>query len=92
MQTIAKWGNSLAVRIPPRFAETAGLSEGTVVDLKIQSGRLVVAPIRNREHKYDLRRRRQNHPGKPPQVAGTGQASWQGSLVDRHGQARPGTR
>ncbi len=56
MPTISKWGNSLAVRIPARFAETAGLAEGTAVDLKVQSGRLVVAPIRGQKRKYDLRR------------------------------------
>jgi antitoxin MazE len=44
VQTISKWGNSLAVRIPAGFAETAGLEEGTVVDLKIRAGRLVVVP------------------------------------------------
>ena len=53
MQTVCKWGNSLALRIPAAFAETAGLSEGTEVDLKIQSGRLVVVPVR--QPRYDLR-------------------------------------
>jgi antitoxin MazE len=52
MQTISKWGNSLAVRIPAAFAESAGLAEGTEVDLKVQSGRLIVVPVR--QHKYDL--------------------------------------
>jgi antitoxin MazE len=52
MQKISKWGNSLAVRIPAAFADSAGLTEGTEVDLKVQSGRLIVAPIR--QHRYDL--------------------------------------
>jgi antitoxin MazE len=53
MQTISKWGNSLAVRIPASFAETAGLEEGTIVDLKVRGGRLLVIPAASL--KYDLR-------------------------------------
>jgi antitoxin MazE len=53
MQTISKWGNSLAVRIPAGFAETAGLAEGTVVDLKVRRGQLIVFPAQTL--KYDLR-------------------------------------
>jgi antitoxin MazE len=52
MQTISKWGNSLAVRIPAGFAETAGLEEGTVVDLKVRAGRLIVVAAES--PKYDL--------------------------------------
>jgi antitoxin MazE len=52
MQTISKWGNSLAVRIPATFAETVGLEEGTVVDLQVRAGRLIVIPAQS--HKYDL--------------------------------------
>jgi antitoxin MazE len=52
MQTISKWGNSLAVRIPTPFAETAGLEEGTVVDLKVRAGRLIVIPAQSL--RYDL--------------------------------------
>lgn len=52
MQTISKWGNSLAVRIPAAFAETVGLEEGTVVDLKVRAGRLIVFPAESR--RYDL--------------------------------------
>ena len=53
MQTISKWGNSLAVRIPASFAETVGLEEGTVVDLKVRAGRLIVIPAESQ--RYDLR-------------------------------------
>ena len=52
MQTISRWGNSLAVRIPAGFAEIAGLEEGTVVELKVRAGRLVVVPANSL--KYDL--------------------------------------
>src|SRR5208282_2956380 len=54
MQTISKWGNSLAVRIPAALAEPAGLEEGTVVDLKVRAGRLMVIPARSL--RYDLHR------------------------------------
>ena len=52
MQTISKWGNSLALRIPAAFAETAGLEEGSVVELKVRAGRLIV--IRAESLRYDL--------------------------------------
>lgn len=53
MQAISKWGNSLALRIPAGFAETAGLDEGTVVELKVRAGRLIVVPAES--PRYDLR-------------------------------------
>ena len=52
MQTISKWGNSLALRIPAAFAETAGLEEGTVVEMKVRAGRLIVVPAKS--PRYDL--------------------------------------
>lgn len=42
--TIQKWGNSLAVRIPRRYAEKLHLGENTTVDLTIRSGKLVIVP------------------------------------------------
>jgi antitoxin MazE len=42
--TIQKWGNSLAVTIPPPFAEAIHLEENTPVDLTVRSGRLVIVP------------------------------------------------
>ena len=45
MQTISKWGDSLALLIPAASAEKVGLREGTAVDLKVQAGRLIVIPI-----------------------------------------------
>jgi antitoxin MazE len=44
MATIAKWGNSLAVRIPATDAKRAGLKEGTEVYLRSTAGRLVIEP------------------------------------------------
>jgi antitoxin MazE len=49
--TIAKWGNSLAVRIPKDAAKELGFGEGTQVDFALEDGTLVVrpaAPVRYR--------------------------------------------
>jgi antitoxin MazE len=43
---IAKWGNSLGVRIPKAIAQEVGLNEGTSVDLKISGRKLVLAAAR----------------------------------------------
>ena len=41
---IARWGNSLALRIPRRVAEELGVGEGGDVELTMEPGRLVVRP------------------------------------------------
>lgn len=41
---IKKWGNSLALRIPKPFAEETAVTEGAVVDLSIEDGKLVATP------------------------------------------------
>ncbi len=48
---IAKWGHSLAVRIPKAFAEQASLEEGSEVVIAVSEGKLTLsraAPV------YDL--------------------------------------
>jgi antitoxin MazE len=42
--TIAKWGNSLALRIPKDAAKELGFAEGTQVDFSLEDGTLVVRP------------------------------------------------
>ena len=42
---IKRWGNSLAVRIPRPLAEEVGLYEDSPVELSLEEGRLIVAPI-----------------------------------------------
>ena len=39
---IAKWGNSLALRVPRDVAARAGLTEGTRVDVEAKNGRIIV--------------------------------------------------
>jgi antitoxin MazE len=51
---IAKWGNSLALRLPKPVAADAGFSEGTAVELSVQNGKLIVAPARPKYRLADL--------------------------------------
>jgi len=41
---IAKWGNSLAVRLPKAIAEDLGLTEGQPVDVAIDRGAVRLKP------------------------------------------------
>ena len=50
--TVAKWGNSLAVRIPQPIARQAHLNEGDAFTLEVGAdGNLILRPARPR---YDL--------------------------------------
>ena len=42
---IQKWGNSLALRIPKSFAQEIGLDRDVPVDMSLEDGRLIVAPV-----------------------------------------------
>jgi antitoxin MazE len=42
--TVAKWGNSLAVRIPQYLVKEIQLTEGAEVDLVVIDGNLVIKP------------------------------------------------
>ena len=47
MQTrIQKWGNSLALRIPKAFATETHLEQGTLVEMVLLEGKLLVTPLR----------------------------------------------
>ena len=43
---IAKWGNSLALRLPKNLAEDIRLVEGATVDLRVEGDALMVVPAR----------------------------------------------
>jgi antitoxin MazE len=43
--SVQKWGNSLALRIPKVFAQQARMRKGTSVNLTLQRGRMIVAPL-----------------------------------------------
>ena len=42
---VQKWGNSLALRIPPALAADADVRIGSTVDVRLQDGKLVVEAI-----------------------------------------------
>ncbi len=41
---VQKWGNSLALRIPKSFARDADLTTGSVVDMTVRDGKIIVDP------------------------------------------------
>jgi antitoxin MazE len=49
---VKKWGNSASVRIPAAVMQAAHLDLGEPVDVREESGRIVIEPIRRKE--YDL--------------------------------------
>ena len=50
---VARWGHSLAVRIPKAFAQDVQLTEGAEVEISVSDGQLVLTPM---GRAYDLRR------------------------------------
>ncbi|MBI5241528.1 MAG: AbrB/MazE/SpoVT family DNA-binding domain-containing protein [Elusimicrobia bacterium] len=50
--TIQKWGNSLALRIPSSLAKDIHLHQGSVVDMAVVEGKMVLKP--KGERKYSL--------------------------------------
>jgi len=52
--TIAKWGNSLGVRIPSALAKAIGLSEGAPVRLAARKGSIVIEPAAPAKKKATL--------------------------------------
>ena len=50
---IQKWGNSLGVRIPKSVAQDARIGEGSSVELSVEEGRVIIAPLKSR--KYTLK-------------------------------------
>jgi antitoxin MazE len=51
---LARWGNSLGVRIPKEVALRAGLSEGARVEIEADGDRIVITPSRRRYVLADL--------------------------------------
>jgi antitoxin MazE len=42
---VQRWGNSLALRIPKRLADEAGIGAGSAVDVSLAGGAIVARPI-----------------------------------------------
>jgi len=51
--TIAKWGNSLAVRIPQHLAKEINLGEGSQVQFVLIDGKLTIEPITRRRYSLE---------------------------------------
>lgn len=47
---IQRWGNSLALRIPKSFAVESKIEQGSVVEVSLDQGRLVVEPVAESEY------------------------------------------
>ena len=50
---IQKWGNSLALRIPKSFAAHSGIEQGSVVDLSLDNGRMIVEAPKEQEYSLE---------------------------------------
>jgi len=50
---VQKWGNSIALRIPKSFANQTSIKLGSLVDLSIDGGKLIIQPVKQDE--YDLK-------------------------------------
>jgi antitoxin MazE len=50
---VAKWGNSLAVRIPQHSAREIGLSDGAEVEIVTIDGNLTIKPRRQKQYSLD---------------------------------------
>ena len=59
--SLARWGNSLAVRVPKEVAASVGLREGAALDLTVEDGALVL-----RRRRYDLDELEASMAGKEP--------------------------
>ena len=51
---IAKWGNSLGLRLPRALADEVGVTAGERVEITAEAGVLVVRPLRPRWTLVDL--------------------------------------
>lgn len=53
MRTVVKkWGNSASVRLPAAIMQAAGLNVDDAVDVREESGRIIIEPAQRKE--YDL--------------------------------------
>ena len=50
---IAKWGNSLAVRIPQAIAEQVQIQAGSEISIDIVDGKIVLTPHQRKKYTLD---------------------------------------
>jgi antitoxin MazE len=51
--TIQKWGNSLALRIPQAVARDTQLQNGSVVNLAVRKGAVIIEPVKKTKYRLD---------------------------------------
>lgn len=78
-RTVQKWGNSLALRIPSALAKDVHLQQGSVVEVAIVEGKMVVKP--KGRYKYSLIRMlkgvtKHNRHSEQNWGGGVGKESW----------------
>ena len=47
---VRKWGNSLAIRIPKAIAMESKIEEGSLVEIRLKKGSVIVTPVRARDY------------------------------------------
>ncbi|TFI53445.1 AbrB/MazE/SpoVT family DNA-binding domain-containing protein [Mastigocladus laminosus UU774] len=50
---VAKWGNSLAIRIPRSIAEQAQVTEGTSINFSVEGKSIVITPQKRKKYTLD---------------------------------------
>jgi antitoxin MazE len=50
---IQRWGNSLGVRLPKKLAEDVRVAEGSLVELSVDRGRVVLSPVVESSYNLD---------------------------------------
>lgn len=50
---VAKWGNSLGLRIPKSLSQELGIEEDGQVEMEVLQGKLIIEPIRAKEYSLD---------------------------------------
>ncbi len=51
--TVAKWGNSIAIRLPKPIVDQAGLIEKDDIDIEVLKGTIVLTPRTRRAYRLD---------------------------------------
>ncbi len=50
---LARWGNSLGLRIPKAVAEKISLQDGGEVEIRVEKGKLIVEPVAAKRYTLD---------------------------------------
>jgi antitoxin MazE len=90
---IAKWGNSLAVRLPKAIAEDLGLTEGQPVDVAIDKGAVRLKPSPAQVRLSDLvAEARRLGPAAQPEIVAWGRDVGAETIEDAYSKPRRRTR